>query len=443
MERIAARWRECGDDPSRARVIGDLFRSATTALRARHGVPGDTPIDGASRALYALGMGLGDGREYIFERALRAALAEPRTSWTIDVLGSLALQYPPAFEPALACARDRPRGSSPRDIVLAKTSIEALARLVAAAPEATRVALFEETMAAARKSDYRPHDVPYLIATGAQRVGATAPDVVLARVATVDPSYRALAYALAAAHLPAAHRRRAIDEALAVPSLGDARPFVAMADCLEPDHYPRALELADALYSSPSCGATAVRALVPGWAALGHVEDALARAGAIAHEPERQLALALIAPHVSDLHARDQLVRRATADLSGSALALAAPALVPLGYAAVLRDAGCGGSADALAGLAAAAVGPERARFLAELSAKRDPLSMQPSLARELAPEIVFPAWLRAFQHACKAPALDEFFEDECGWGLTNWMSLVPLFGGADAARQVADAVVP
>ncbi len=37
----------------------------------------------------------------------------------------------------------------------------------------------------------------------------------------------------------------------------------------------------------------------------------------------------------------------------------------------------------------------------------------------------------------------DEPFEDERGCGLVEWMQLVPLLGGDDAARDVADAVAP
>lgn len=404
-------------------------------------LPPDAPIIGASRALHAAAIPLDDetARWFVFDRALGAALAEPRTPWTLDVLADLAQHHLPALAPALAIARDRPQPTTPHDSVLARSCIDALARLASAAGEP---ALLDEAVVAAHASGRAAFDLPYLIARASPGIGPVAPEAVLAQVATLEPMYRALAHALVARDLPALHRRRAIDATLAAPALGNAQPFVAIAEHLDADQYPRALDLASALYSSPSFGATAVRVLVPGWAALGHVDDALVRARAIRDEPEQRLALALIAPHVGDRRARDQLVREATHYMSGSELALVAAALVPIGYADQLYATRNGNSPAAVAGLAAASSGAARAALVAELGTSTCVDLLHP-FARELVPELVFPTWLAELGRASGAWDPDGFFEDECAWGLAQWMTFVPLLGGAEGTRQVAEAAMP
>jgi hypothetical protein len=446
FDELTAAWAPEDDEPRRACAIGELFRAVARRHRQRFGLAADAPICGSSRALYTMSVAVDDRRRAVCDRALCAALAERRSTWTLDVLSELALIHPPAFEPALqatrAPLRARPRSPSPMEEVLARAGVDALARLIGAAPESMRIALLDEMMAAAAAIDYGGWDMPYLLARAADVLGASVPEALLARVATIEQPYRVLAYALVARSLPPAKRQHAIDQVLVAPTIGDARPIVAIADHVAPDQFPRALELASALYSSPSFGATAVRALLPGWAALGHWEDAIARARAIRDPHERALALALIAPHADDQETRDALVREATAGMAPSSIAIAATALVPLGYGMQLRETQHGGASEALAGLARVASGAERARFLDELSASTDVLALQP-LARQLVAARIFPSFCRALRCAWDTDQPDTFFEDECGWGLRQWMSFVPLLGGSAGAHQVAAAVVP
>jgi hypothetical protein len=449
LDDLADRWRQASSAPERAAAIGELFRFALRRARNSLGSGPQAPIDGASRALLAAGLACADPdtRAHVLARALDAALVEPRSTWTMQTLARLAVEHAPARSQVLSVAREqlsRPRSGGPGDAPLPRASVDALASLASVEQVSERAPRFEEMLAGAQAVDYPAFDIPYLFARAAPGVGAVAPDLLLSRIATSHEYYRAHAYALVARDLAPEPRHRAIGLALASeadPSLADARPFVAMASVLDEEQYRRALHLANRLYSSPSFGATAMRALLPGWAALGHTEDAIARARRIKVGSERGVALARIAAHVGDPGQRDALVREGIALFGAHGAHLVAADLVPLGYGQLLAKAAGRHRAEALFALASAATGEERAGFLQALSHAGGPAHLAP-LASELDPAIVFERWMTAFEQACSANG-EDLFEDEHGCGLVEWMPLVPLLAGADGTRQVADAIVP
>jgi hypothetical protein len=440
LEAIAERWSKAWDDRGRADALGDLFRAA---LRDRS----RAILEGASRALGEMGIACDDegARVLAFERALCAIRGEPRTPWTLEILARLAAHHPPAFADALAAARERGKSAAkkPSGALLRRAGVETLASLVAVAPSTDRTSLFAEALEAARETEYSAFNVPYLLARASPGIGPIAPQVLLDAIAGSDPHYRALAYALVAKDLSADVRRRTIATALSDPSdpsLGDARPFVALAPWLDAESLPRALELARGLYPSPSSGAAALAALLPAWAALGHVEEAAAEARAIPTIFERAVALGNIAARIDDELVRDAFVLEVLAllddpDAGPSGLAALADGLVPHGYGSLIVDAKYG--RHALFAVARAATGEERARWIERVGKDIEPRHVV-TFGRELDPRNVFPRWFGALRGAAEG---EDFFENECGEGLVDWMCAVPLLGGGEGVRQVVDAV--
>ncbi len=304
---------------------------------------------------------------------------------------ALAAVHEPARATALTVAREelsRKNATNASSQVLVRASIECLATLVSLVPRDERVALFRETEVAWKSMSFPPYDLPRLLARAAPGLADVAPEVLLAAIALSHEYYRALGYALVAHALAPPWRERAIAAALeneADPSLCDARVFVAIAPHLSRELYPRALELASRLHSSPSFGATAMRALLPGWAALGNAEDAVLRARTIGWDADRGVALALGAIHLADAAECDRVVAEGIA---------------------LVKDAR--GGAELL----------------------------------ELPRDVVLARWLTVFEQGFAADR-DEPFEDECGYGLVEWMPFVPLLGGDQGAREVADAIAP
>ncbi len=449
LDKIAVQWRPW-DDRSRASALGELFRVALLRVRGNGSVRA-APIAGAARALLIAGRASRDDdtRVYVLDRALQATRVEGRGVWTLQTLTDLAACHSPAFPEALAAARDRPKQVDPTTNLWARECVETLAKLVAIGPATMASQLFAEVFAAAAAVEYDAFKVPYLMAHASPGIGPIAPDELLARAAASHPYYRALCHALIAKDLPPDARRSAVAAALSDandPSLGDARPFVALAPLLDAESYPRAIELASHLNSSLSFGATAMASLLPGWAAIGNRADALRRARTIAVPVERGIALGNIAALVDDASVRDDLVLEALSlfveDDFNRGVADVAARLVPLGYGPVLLELpGRRPSTAALVAVATHASGDERSALVNRLSQRLEVRYLE-RFGNEIDPAAVFLSWFRALRAASATRSTEDFFEDEYGVGFSEWMAAVPLLGGPDGLRQVADAIM-
>lgn len=297
LDAAESRWRGAASDHERALAVGLLVRAGFVAARST--ASGARP-SGVSRAVARLAAVAVDAevRAWLCERALEEALTESRSTWTLDVMVALAAMHPPAVAPALAMARTARDEGTPQAIVWTQERSAALASLSCLVEPASRRAVVDEALSIAR--DTRVHDrndrivvnaAPGLIAHDSEAFFALVDSLTLG-----DPAWT---WARLARMLDGAHRIEALRRALQNP-VGSARPLVEVAEILPVEMLPRALEMASAMYPSVNFGATALRAVLPAWAAAGNVRDALERARAIPDAGEREATLAKLVAHVDE-----------------------------------------------------------------------------------------------------------------------------------------------
>lgn len=424
------------------RAFGDAW--------ARHHSHRQSDRRAITRALTALAENSqsAEARAEIFARAavVVTALHASDDKWAFVPLLELARRHPPVFTTALSAIRAAVKFTDRREVAL-----DCLASLVGSAPEETGAALFDELATHVTQHE-GAYQWPARLATAAPQVARTDPQRVLAAAASVHPHYAALAYALVVGHLSGPTRAAAITAALANgddPSLGDARPYVALAPHLDqPTAARRAVELARRLYPSRSFGATAMMHLLPRLAALGDVAEALRLAAEIPLDEERGVALANIAPHLSTPQERDDCVATALALLasgSGDDVAAVAPALVPLGYGALLSELRGAKDGHALFVMMMHATDyDERLSLAARVAEVGEPAVLvraasasatEPMLPVEVIAPRLHHAILESAQVASRGGAL---LEDETGYGLLQWLPLVPVVCGDATAIAIA-----
>ena len=444
LDDAESRWRDASSDHERARAVGLLVRAGFVAARA---VTSGARPSGVSRAVANMAAAAVDAsvRAWLCDRALEEALAESRTTWTLDVMVALAKMHPPAVAPALAMARTARDEATPEAVVWTQERSAALASLSCLVEPAARRAVVDEALSIARAT--RVHDRnDRIVVNAAPGLVAHAPEALFALVESVTLGDPAWTWARIARSSTGALRFRALRRALQNP-VGSARPLVEAADLLPVELLPRALEMASAMYPSVNFGATALRAVLPAWAAAGNVRDALVRARAIPEPGERGTTLARLVAHVAERE-REALLREAMASMSlcqpqfahqpSDCLSRAIDDLAPLGVLSQLERSDVALGGEALAKLAARSDGETRARLLQRLAETGEVEALAP-VARELPAEAVFPRWMRALRTFSARG--EEFLEDDCGWGFVQWCPLTATIGGDEGLRGAAAAL--
>ncbi len=386
LDAAESRWRGAASDHERARAVGSLVRAAFVSARST--ASGARP-SGVSRAVARLAAVAVDAevRAWLCERAVNEALNEHRSTWTLDVMVALAKMHPPAVGPALAMARTARDEVTPEAVVWTQERSAALASLSCLVEPASRRALVDEALSVARAT--RVHDRnDRVVVNAAPGLIARDPEELFAIVDSVALGDPAWTWARLARIFTGELRLRALRRALRDP-VGSARPLVEAAELLPVEMLPRALEMASAMFPSVNFGATALRAVLPAWAAAGNVRDALERARAIPDAGERGATLARLVAHV------DEGEREA---LRAESACASQPALAGAGNAESLTHAASGLPAD-----------------------------------------VVFTRWVEALRMFSQRG--EEFLEDDCGWGFVEWCPLTAAIGGDEALREATAAM--
>jgi len=447
LDAAAAQWREAETDAARGRALARVIHAALAIARRRAEVGPRERLPDAPTVLLGIieQMEPGAARDRALEDAARVALDEiERAPWRIGALARIAAMHSPSIEATLAIARREqcPREGWPAALWDQERAF-AIAWLVRAVAPHERGALASEAVSIARGSEGPTATWPLMgpIADGA---GATCADDLLRIVHGSGEWTRGVPEELSrmAASLPEPQRTQAIEGVLAMSPDSEARPLVAIAPLLDEEHARRAITLAERMHPTRYFGALAWRAILPRWAELGHVDDAVARAREIQDPGERGIALGRIVPFAPDAQRRE-LVREMLASFGatplaygyepGSLAAAVADALVPAGLTRTLLD-----FADARAACAAAAAGDERRRLVAELVESGCAPDVLAPFASELPIAPLFETFVAGVSAIVRRAALDEVVEDEYGYGLATWTPLLGRLGGQVGLVEVA-----